>query len=410
MVEIQNSNGAWQAITELKNCIGHKAKLRYLAPHLRPEGDLHNHIQNTPKTDFIKAIVYCLDPYRRFHMIAPTKWKGKGTFIFKESTWEFLDRLVSRDLSGDIAKATIESYIKMLTYESGELLKFIINKTPHLGVGSTLINKAFPGTIPEHRIMLAHKFNIAKVEFPCYVSKKIDGVRAIYKDGEFFSRGGFVYEGLFFLKNQMQRFGMHGKILDGELAIPGVPFQESSGLIRSKLEAPKVIFYIFDDITRDLTFEHRLSRLYEHNLKTRESDNIEVIRHRKVYDHEEINLHYNRALDLGYEGLVVKTLDHLYKNRRSYDWMKLKNISSEDLEVISLEEGTGKNKGLLGAVVCKYKDRTVNVGTGFTDVEREIFFKEPELIVGHIIEVLYHEQTETGSLRHPRYLRLRDDK
>ena len=55
------------------------------------------------------------------------------------------------------------------------------------------------------------------------------------------------------------------------------------------------------------------------------------------------------------------------------------------LIVIGSEEGTGRNKGKLGALVCKYYDNTVKVGSGFSDEERLNLWKDRDELVGKII-------------------------
>ena len=82
-------------------------------------------------------------------------------------------------------------------------------------------------------------------------------------------------------------------------------------------------------------------------------------------------------------------------------------------EVVDVEEGDGRNKGTLGALVVKYKDNTVNVGSGFTDEERKNFWENREDIIGRVIEVKYKEITtdkKTGleSLQFPVFCGLRE--
>jgi DNA ligase-1 len=89
-----------------------------------------------------------------------------------------------------------------------------------------------------------------------------------------------------------------------------------------------------------------------------------------------------------------------------------------DLVVVGVEEGTGKNQGRLGALVCSGVDHgktiEVNVGSGFSDVERDGFWADRDLVVGRTVEVLADAVTQNQdgsySLRFPRFLRFRDDK
>jgi DNA ligase-1 len=96
----------------------------------------------------------------------------------------------------------------------------------------------------------------------------------------------------------------------------------------------------------------------------------------------------------------------------------LKPFIEVSLGVINLEEGTGKNVGRLGALVCSGDDDnkriTVNVGSGFSDSDRDSFWAshvEHDDVVGQIVEVradaVTQNQDGTYSLRFPRFLRFR---
>jgi bifunctional non-homologous end joining protein LigD len=137
----------------------------------------------------------------------------------------------------------------------------------------------------------------------------------------------------------------------------------------------------------------------------------------------------------GLEGIIAKRLDCPYTpGRRSPWWVKVKNVRQTDVVIGGWLPGEGKRSGRLGALVVgfhedgalKYAGR---VGTGFDEREldrlngilaslarddspfdgrqppRETHFVEPELVAS----VGYGEWTQTRTLRHPRYLGLRDD-
>jgi DNA ligase-1 len=86
--------------------------------------------------------------------------------------------------------------------------------------------------------------------------------------------------------------------------------------------------------------------------------------------------------------------------------------------VIGVEEGTGRNAGRLGALVCSGMDDgkfiTVNVGSGLSDEQRDEFWQERNLVIGQTVEILCdvisQNQDGTYSLRFPRFVRFRDDK
>jgi DNA ligase-1 len=104
-----------------------------------------------------------------------------------------------------------------------------------------------------------------------------------------------------------------------------------------------------------------------------------------------------------------------YKCKRSVAWLKLKPFIEVSLTVVAVEEGTGKNVGRLGALVCEGIDDgrriLVNVGSGFTDDQRIDYWANREEILQKIVEVradaITQNQDGTYSLRFPRFLTFR---
>ena len=86
--------------------------------------------------------------------------------------------------------------------------------------------------------------------------------------------------------------------------------------------------------------------------------------------------------------------------------LKVKKFNSLDLEVVDIEEGSGRLSGTLGAIKVRYKDgNIVKVGSGFSDEERTKYWSTPALILHKIVEVKYFEESTnadgTFSLRFP---------
>jgi DNA ligase-1 len=119
----------------------------------------------------------------------------------------------------------------------------------------------------------------------------------------------------------------------------------------------------------------------------------------------------------GYEGVMVKCPNAPYECKRSTSWLKIKPFIEVSLTVTSVEEGTGRNAGKLGAVVCEGTDDgkriVVNVGSGFTDEQRAEFWEARDSLVAQVVEVRADATTrnqdseDVYSLRFPRFLRFR---
>ena len=121
------------------------------------------------------------------------------------------------------------------------------------------------------------------------------------------------------------------------------------------------------------------------------------------------------AIAGGYEGIMIKDPNAPYELKRSVAWLKQKPFIEVTLEVKDVEEGTGKNVGRLGALVCSGTDDgkliTVNVGSGFTDALRDSIWADINSVRGQLVEVradaITQNQDGTYSLRFPRFLRFR---
>ena len=354
---------------------------------------------------FLSALYYAYDPYKRYHVTRGTV-RGSGTDILGVDQFVLLDKLSMREISGNAAPYAVSQVCQKLTPVSAEMFKRILLKDLRIGLGAASINKAFPGLVPEHKVMLAKPLEWHRVKYPCISTVKLDGVRAIYRDGVFYTRNGKILHGLEALAGRLSG----APVLDGELVCPGLDFQTSSGSLRSFAETPNAQFHIIDAPEHPShSFIERMS-----DIKPWVNPEGPVLRVNwiGVHNMRQIERHYQACLDAGYEGVVVKPMEYEYVNKRSFDWMKLKAINTVDARIVDIFEGTGKYSSSAGGVIIQMPDSEVlvRVGSGFSDEQRDEIYADPDMFIGRMIEVKYHEVTPDGSLRHPRFYRWRDDK
>ena len=124
----------------------------------------------------------------------------------------------------------------------------------------------------------------------------------------------------------------------------------------------------------------------------------------------------------GGEGLMINLGNRKYEHKRTDSLLKVKSTYTMDMRVIDYEEGTGKNEGLIGSLICSATEGNITynckVGSGLSDEDRYFWILHPDQIVGKIIEVAYFslsqdknaQGTNTYSLRFPRFKRIRTDK
>lgn len=146
---------------------------------------------------------------------------------------------------------------------------------------------------------------------------------------------------------------------------------------------------------------------------------------------------FTAAHDLGIEGIVAKNAASRYASgRRSRDWLKIKRPPTADLAVVGFVPGKG-TRAELGSLMLAWRDGdgfsyAGNVGSGLTAtiIDRllpalraahratpvfpphvEPLAKGAVFVDPHVVaEVRYTEVLASGVLRHPVFLRLRDDK
>ena len=113
-----------------------------------------------------------------------------------------------------------------------------------------------------------------------------------------------------------------------------------------------------------------------------------------------------------YTTYYLSILIPLYQNKRTWDWMKIKDELSVDFPIVDLFEGQGKYKGMLGGVIVKNPDTDIHirVGGGYDDAERKHIWENQKDFLGKTAEVKYQYMTPKGSLRHPIYKGVRIDK
>lgn len=99
------------------------------------------------------------------------------------------------------------------------------------------------------------------------------------------------------------------------------------------------------------------------------------------------------------------------KNGNLQDWVKLKPRKTVDLIVTGFIPGTGKYNNMLGSLICETSEgyEVANV-SGMTDLQRRWMTANTDVLLRKVIEVEYQNVGANGRLRHPAFVRTREDK
>ena len=352
-----------------------------------------------------------------------------------------LTGFTTRNVTGNTARDAITEMMKSATKaEWNGWYRRILIKDMRAGFSENTVNKVVEKkyaqyAIPVFSCQLAHDSanHETKVAGKKLIEVKLDGVRVltiVYPDGRVdqFSRNGKELVNFPHVKEQLEKIAhtfAEPTVLDGE--IMSGTFQDLMKQIhrKSSAQANDAVLNLFDIITLE-DFEKGesartqiersawLKQWYDANevavpnvtVVAQELVDLDTPKGQKRY--KEINA---QAIAGGYEGIMLKDTDTGYKCKRSVAWLKLKPFIEVSLTVIAVEEGTGKNIGRLGALVCEGnddgKDIVVNCGSGFSDDNRIEYWACRDELIGQIVEVradaITQNQDGTYSLRFPRF-------
>jgi DNA ligase-1 len=351
----------------------------------------------------------------------------------------------NRTVTGNLARDTLDEMMALATKkEWNGWYRRILIKDMRAGFTERTINKVVEKkyvqySIPVFGCQLAHDSNghESKVVGRKLIEVKLDGVRVItivHPDGrvDMFSRNGKELVNFPHIAEQFKKTvtGVREPVVfDGE--VMSSSFQDLMKQVHRKdnVQANDAKLHLFDLLTLE-AFEHGTYPISQENRSSKlrawkdlwaeETVDIEIVGQELVdldtnqgqARFKEIN---QQAVAGGYEGIMIKDPSAHYECKRSHAWLKLKPFIEVSLEVKDVEEGTGRNNGRLGAFVCEGaddgKDIRVNVGSGFSDSDRDIFWNSRTSIFGQVVEVradaITQNQDGSYSLRFPRFLRFR---
>ena len=313
-----------------------------------------------------------------------------------------------------------------------EFYEQMITKRFRLGADEKLVNKCSPGLINTWDVQLGSSYEKLKLKDGEWfsLSQKLNGNRASFYHEKLISRQGKEFTGMQHIISDLKQLGM-GWFYDGELIrknidnlSDGENFRIGTGIINSDaLNKNEIQFVIFDyfpeseiekgESTAKYKIRKNMLNKLREVIKEKNLQNIEVVT--MIYEGTEqsqIMKCLDYAIEQGWEGLMLNK-DAVYKCKRTTDLVKIKRFYTMDLPVIDVLEGEGRLKGTLGALIVQYNNNTVNVGSGFDDETRKLFWSKKESIIGRTVEVKYKEITKdkkTGleSLQFPIFIRLRE--
>jgi DNA ligase-1 len=420
----------WEVIKELESDNSRLAKEAIVLREAQAGND-----------EFFKGARQALDSMVTFGIKQVPEAVKDGPGLNPDTFYKFLEQFASRRSTGNEAISHINFLRMKATVDQwNSWYRRILIKDLRCGVTEKTINNVVEKeytdySIPVFSCQLAHDGanHEKKIAGTKMVEVKLDGVRVItivYPDGTVnqYSRNGKELHNFEHIKKQ---FSLSSKLLnqptvfDGE--VMSANFQDLMKEIHRKENAKTedAVLHLFDILTlaefKAGKSEHRQFERSQtlHNWHKHLADmspNIVVCGFATINldseDGKEAFADINKlAIDEGYEGIMIKDPMATYETKRTHSWLKQKPHIEVTLEVQDIEEGTGRNIGRLGALVCTGVDDgkkiQVNVGSGISDIDRELFWNNRTDVIGQLVEVradaVTQNQDGTYSLRFPRF-------
>jgi len=138
-------------------------------------------------------------------------------------------------------------------------------------------------------------------------------------------------------------------------------------------------------------------------------DNIKFVETADIEDQEEFDLYESRFISDGYEGMMVRNQNSLYKYKhRSYDLQKVKRFVDKEFKIIGGKDGTGRETGLVIFKCVTDDGLEFDVRPMGTHEDRAEIYKNLNSYVGKDLTVKYQELTDDGRPRFPVGVSVRD--
>ena len=393
--------------------------------------------------DFFEGIRMALDPLVTFGVkMVPEKKDEKNKHYEWKDFKELANKLIKRDLTGHAARDAILLAMDSSTKtEWNSFYRRVLIKDLRCGVSEKTVNKVakkFPKyAIPIFSCPLAHDSanHEKKMIGDKQIEIKLDGVRVLTiirkNKVEMFSRNGKQFHNFGHIIEEIEKVikenpTPYDLVLDGE--VMSANFQDLMKQVHRKdgKQTKDAVLHLFDlcPLTNFQKGRWETNQA-ERSLLVKEwvSKHSILLKHVQTLEWENVDLDtiegQNRFVELnksavegGYEGVMIKDPQAMYECKRTHSWLKSKPFIEVTLKVVSVEEGTGRNEGRLGAILVEGDDDgykySLSCGSGFSDIQRDEYWSKRDDLIGQLVEIRADAKTrsqdaETFSLRFPRF-------
>jgi len=363
---------------------------------------------------------------------------------FDQDTFDLLESLGSRKISGNAAKVAINEQLANLNPYSQEVFLDILGGNHHIGMQAISINSVFPGLIRIEPYMRSCSEKEAKLSTwdwsqGVYSQLKADGmyvsIKVLEHVDKICSREGrdiseHLEELLVIARSTLpDGFAYHGElqvVRQGKL----LDRQTGNGIINSITQGGEypddvcVVVSLWDMVSLAADddprpYSERFEDLRALGIGYDPSRALHIIETMMVYSEEEANRHFQQVRKKGLEGTIIKHASCPWRSGTPRLQVKKKGVMDNTMRITGFTEGhVGLYKGLVGALCVSSDDGKVvcNV-SGFPMELRRQFTDDRELYIGALVDVAHNglitakaTAHKVSSLQNPRFVKLRNDK
>ncbi len=325
--------------------------------------------------------------------------------------FDLLDILAENNINDELRTLTGDMLGSLPEDERGLIMR-VLTKDLRCGISLKTIRKIWSDLIPKWEVQQAYSFDDYKLNDNEWIalSEKMNGCRGSFLNGQIKSRQNKVFTGLQHIISDLYTLGLDDYFVDGELIrdnydgiADNTNFRKSTSILTAEgVDKSEIKFVIYDIVPKVDFLNGESKSKYPQRIKNLDTiskfinekglTNVEVLP--ILYqgtDHNKIQEWLKWADNNDKEGIMLYR-DSTYKCKRHSGILKVKSFKHCDVECIGVAKGKGKLANTLGSIIVDYKGYPCGV-TGFTDEERTLYYNNPELIIGRIVQVKYKEES-----------------
>lgn len=390
----------------------------------------------------LKQILYwCYDPQFNFYTTKIPEYETKREIYYAtDALYQIVENVCSRKVTGNAALDYIAFVLSNTVKTDTLIVESVIKRDLDCGVQESTINKVWKDLIKSPPYMSYSLFNeklIKSIKLPCYSEIKQDGlfadVKVTHNSVSYSSRSGkeLKFKLPSFVENElMSRCNTEGYVLHGEALVISEnggfePREIGNGYLNSdNVDPNKVVLVVWDVVTlkdyqarqSKVTFIDRRKGLCELITHINEPKHFQSTEAEICECVDDIIDHFVSARERGLEGTVVKNFNLLWADKKVKDGVKIKNQFDCEYRITGFQEHS-KKAGQIGAIFVESEDGKIKfkVGSGLTDAQRKLYYKQQEQLIGKIVtirgnDIVSSESKDTYSIFLPRLIELREDK